>query len=227
MQQRLIMSFEYGLLSRGSSNQVCIVALTACILEMSSSMYRLLPDVLLNLSKLTATAVIATPVLEFLSTLISLPKVFSSFNTDQYMSVFAITLPYTNPFKFNHYIVSLAHHVIIMWFLKCRLTSRREFVKFIAKGLNSNVLKPFEEGNFRKRDSQELASLNQDSSGRQRSTSLKEKSQEGPRKRHGTGVVSRPTITNSALEKPGPDEKQLLMTFHKELTETCLDLMAR
>jgi tuberous sclerosis protein 2 len=51
--------------------------------------------------------------------------VFASFNNDQYMSVFAITLPYTNPFKFNQYTVSLAHHVIIMWFLKCRLTSRK------------------------------------------------------------------------------------------------------
>ena len=42
--------------------------------------------------------------------------------------MFAITLPYTNPFKFNHYTVSLARHVIIMWFLKCRLTQRKDFV---------------------------------------------------------------------------------------------------
>ena len=117
---------------------------------------------MLNLSKISATVHIAIPVLEFLSTLISLPKVrllkvfeklnvaekvlrlywyffsrnqvFASFNNDQYMSVFAITLPYTNPFKFNHYTVSLAHHVIIMWFLKCRLSSRKDFVKFIVKG---------------------------------------------------------------------------------------------
>ena len=35
---------------------------------------------------------------------------------------------YTNPFKFNLYTVSLARHVIIMWFLKCRLTQRKDFV---------------------------------------------------------------------------------------------------
>ena len=87
-----------------------------------------LPDVLLNLSKISATVHIAIPMLEFLSTLISLPKVFASFSTEQFLSVFAITLPYTNPFKFNHYTVSLAHHVIIMWFLKCRLTQRKDFV---------------------------------------------------------------------------------------------------
>ena len=72
--------------------------------------------------------------LEFLSTLISLPKVFASFSTEQFLSVFTIILPYiqcrayTNPFKFNHYTVSLARHVIIMWFLKCRLTQRKDFV---------------------------------------------------------------------------------------------------
>ena len=56
-------------------------------------------------------------------------KVFASFSTEQFLSVFAITLPYTNPFKFNHYTVSLSQHVIIRWFLKCRLTQKKDFVK--------------------------------------------------------------------------------------------------
>jgi len=222
MQKRLIRCFEYGLIT-SKCNQVCIVALTACILEMSGSMYTLIPEVLLNLSKISATVHIAIPVLEFLSTLISLPKVFASFNTEQFLSVFAITLPYTNPFKFNHYTVSLAHHVIIMWFLKCRLSQRKDFVKFIIKGLNSNVLQPFEEGNFRKVDSgTSLASLNQDSSNRKRSSSLKEETT-SRRVRHNTGVPSRPTVNRLS----GPDERQALLTFHQELTETCVDLMAR
>lgn len=61
-----------------------------------------------------------------------LPKVYANFVGDQYMSVFAIALPYTSPFKYNHYTVSLAHHVIAVWFLKCRLPFRRDFVKFIT-----------------------------------------------------------------------------------------------
>jgi len=222
MQKRLIKCFEYGLLT-SKCNQVCIVALTSCILEMSGSMYTLIPEVLLNLSKISSTVNIAIPVLEFLSTLVSLPKVFASFNTEQFLSVFAITLPYTNPFKFNHYTVSLAHHVIIMWFLKCRLGHRKDFVKFIIKGLSSNVLQPFEEGNFRKVDSgSSLASLNQDSSNRKRSSSLKEETT-SRRVRHNTGVPSRPTVNRLS----GPDERQALLTFHQELTETCVDLMAR
>ena len=111
LKSQLIRCFECGLGSR-TSNQGCIVALTAFIFQMSGSMYKLLPDVLLNLSKISATVHIAIPMLEFLSTLISLPKVFASFSTEQFLSVFAITLPYTNPFKFNHYTVSLTHHVV-------------------------------------------------------------------------------------------------------------------
>lgn len=67
------------------------------------------------------------------SVLSRLPKVFSNFVADQYMAVFAITLPYTNPFKYNHYTVSLAHRVIAIWFLKCRTSFRRNFVEFIHK----------------------------------------------------------------------------------------------
>lgn len=57
---------------------------------------------------------------------------FASFIGEQYMAVFAILLPYTNPFKYNHYTVSLAHHVIAVWFLKCRLPYRKDFVRFIT-----------------------------------------------------------------------------------------------
>lgn len=68
------------------------------------------------------------------------------------MSVFAILLPYTNPFKYNHYTVSLAHHVIAVWFLKCRLPFRRDFVKFITTvGISLNVnqsLQIFKEAYF-------------------------------------------------------------------------------
>ena len=50
---------------------------------------------LLNLSKISAMVHIAILMLEFLSKLISLPKVFASFSTEQFLSVFAIILPYS------------------------------------------------------------------------------------------------------------------------------------
>ena len=113
---------------------------------MKASMRTLISNLLLNLSKISATKSIATPMLEFLSTLIRLPELFNSFIDTNYMSVFAITLPYTNPLRFDEYTVALAHHVIVMWFLKCRLAFRQNFVQFIISGLNNNVLINFEEG---------------------------------------------------------------------------------
>lgn len=49
------------------SSKHCIAALTICTLEMREVMVKLLPEVLLNLSKISATVHIAIPVLEFLS----------------------------------------------------------------------------------------------------------------------------------------------------------------
>lgn len=58
---------------------------------------------------------------------------FRNFTETQCMYVFAITLPYTNPYRFNHYIVSLAHHVLAGWFLKCRLPIRKGLVDYVVK----------------------------------------------------------------------------------------------
>lgn len=66
------------------------------------------------------------------SALTQLPMVYASFVDKQYLSIFAITSPFTNPFKYNHYTVSLAHYVIGVWFLKCRLPIRINSVAFIT-----------------------------------------------------------------------------------------------
>lgn len=79
--------------------KTCVVALTISALEMKETMYKLLPGVLLSLSKISATVSIAPNILEFLSTLNRLPEVYSSFVEEQYLSIFAITLPFINPFK--------------------------------------------------------------------------------------------------------------------------------
>ncbi|XP_055937007.1 tuberin-like isoform X2 [Argiope bruennichi] len=137
VQRILNLCLQSGLVSR--SAKICMEGLTLCLMEMQDCMVKLLPDILLQLSKISATKLVAVPVLEFLSNLIRLPDLYVSFVEDQYMSIFAIALPYTNPFKFNQYTVALAHHVLSMWFLKCRIPFRRDFAKFIAKGLRSNL----------------------------------------------------------------------------------------
>ncbi|RZC31903.1 tuberin [Asbolus verrucosus] len=214
-QQLLINTLTKCTGSDPRSSRQNINSLTICMVDMRETMMKLLPDVLLRLSKISATNYIAMPVLEFLSTLSQLPNVYANFVGDQYMAVFAIALPYTNPFKYDHYVVSLAYHVISVWFLKCRLPFRRDFVKFIVSGLQTNVMVPFQELNQFKLS---LSHLNQDSSDRKRSSSLTE---QGSRK-----SAKPESSTKSTFIQKTPRDKTML-TFYEELNETCIDLMAR
>ncbi|XP_064629998.1 tuberin-like isoform X3 [Lineus longissimus] len=214
---QLIRCLEFGLISRCA--KVSISAMTVCMLEMQDTMMRQIPSVLLKLSKTSSTVSVASPKLEFLSSLIRLPKLYTNFVEEQYMSIFAIALPYTNPFKFGHYTVSLAHHLIAMWFLKCRLPFRKTFVTYINRNLRANVLNQFEET-----AKLNLAMMNQDSSDRRRLRSVGESSYKRKPMRP-VSVAGHMAGQRQDSEPQFPNEE--MSTFHKELTETCLDMMAR
>ncbi|XP_065337125.1 tuberin [Cloeon dipterum] len=207
MQQKIVKCLQLGLTTTIKCAIDCMSALTLCTLDMQETMYKLLPEVLLKLSKISTTVHMAIPMLEFLSTLTRLPKVFASFVYDQYLSVFAIALPYTNPFKFSHFVVSLAHHVIAVWFFKSRMPFRSKLVGYIIKGLKNNLT------------GETIGSrpdmVNEDSSNRRRSSSLTEQGS-----RH-----HKEQLRQRVETKPAIDETMML--FHTELTETCIDMMSR
>ncbi|TNN69438.1 Tuberin [Liparis tanakae] len=203
--RELVQCLETGLIYRCAKQ--CVVALTMCTVEMPDIMIKLLPALIVKLTHISATVAMASPMLEFLSTLVRLPHLYANFVAEQYVSVFAISLPYTNPSKFNQYIVSLAHHVIAMWFIRCRLPFRKDFVQYITKGLRSNALLPFDDGH-------------EQSSFRARSTSLNER----PKRMHTSTTTC---SLGSADENAATQADEGLKTVHLELTETCLDMMAR
>ncbi|XP_072318381.1 tuberin isoform X2 [Eucyclogobius newberryi] len=251
-QRELVQCLETGLIYRCAKQ--CVVALTMCTVEMPDIMIKLLSALIVKLTHISATVAMASPMLEFLSTLVRLPHLYANFVAEQYVSVFAISLPYTNPSKFNQYIVSLAHHVIAMWFIRCRLPFRKDFVQYITKGLRSNALLPFD-------DSHEQSSF------RARSTSLNERpkslraakvakaaavavaNSQSPVKElrdksamdafrsrsisvsdHAVRRMHTSTTTcslGSADENSVTQADEGLKTVHLELTETCLDMMAR
>uniref|UniRef100_A0A8C2KZ71 Tuberin n=1 Tax=Cyprinus carpio TaxID=7962 RepID=A0A8C2KZ71_CYPCA len=204
-QRELVQCLEKGLIYRCAKQ--CVVALTMCTVEMPDIMIKLLPALIVKLTHISATVAMASPMLEFLSTLVRLPHLYANFVAEQYVSVFAISLPYTNPSKFNQYIVSLAHHVIAMWFIRCRLAFRKDFVQYITKGLRSNALLPFDD-------------THEQSSFRARSTSLNER----PKRMQTSSTTC---SLGSADENAVMQADDALKTVHLELTETCLDMMAR
>ncbi|XP_071461725.1 tuberin isoform X3 [Marmota flaviventris] len=207
-QREMVYCLEQGLIYRCASQ--CVVALAICSVEMPDIIIKALPVLVVKLTHISATASMAVPLLEFLSTLARLPHLYRNFAAEQYASVFAISLPYTNPSKFNQYIVCLAHHVIAMWFIRCRLPFRKDFVPYITKGLRSNVLLSFD-------DTPEKDSF------RARSTSLNERP-----KRFGRIQTSLTSASlGSADENSMAQADDNLKNLHLELTETCLDMMAR
>ncbi|KAL1004888.1 hypothetical protein UPYG_G00051850 [Umbra pygmaea] len=261
-QRELVQCLEMGLIYRCAKQ--CVVALTMCTVEMPDIMIKLLPSLIVKLTHISATVAMATPMLEFLSTLVRLPHLYANFVAEQYVSVFAISLPYTNPSKFNQYIVSLAHHVIAMWFIRCRLPFRKDFVQYITKGLRSNALMPFDDtheaqSSFRARSTslnerpkslraakmarahqqqqqaamaagvvastsspvKELRDLSAVDAFRSRSISV---SEHAVRRMHTSTTTS---SLGSADENAGAQADDGLKTVHLELTETCLDMMAR
>ncbi|XP_062133679.1 tuberin isoform X1 [Drosophila sulfurigaster albostrigata] len=207
---KIIAALKSRILTGTYSASVCINTLTILMLEMPDALMRTLPDVLLQMSRMSDTNTVAIPVLEFLSLLIHLSNhLFSNFTPKQNMYVFALSLTYTKPHRYDHYTVSLAHHVIAGWFLKCKLEQRRNFVGYIKSSMQSNAQMLYN-------DIVNINSLNvnEDSSNRKRSTSLTER---GSRNSAATRNDSemRPLMNNS------------LRTFHAELAETCFDFLER
>ncbi|XP_036890568.1 tuberin isoform X1 [Sturnira hondurensis] len=248
-QREMVYCLEQGLIYRCASQ--CVVALAVCSVEMPDIMVKALPILVVKLTHISATASMAIPLLEFLSTLARLPHLYRNFAAEQYASVFAISLPYTNPSKFNQYIVCLAHHVIAMWFIRCRLPFRKDFVPFITKGLRSNVLLSFddtpEKDSFRARSTslnerpKSLRIARPPKQGLNNSPPVKEfkessaadafrcrsisVSEHVVRSRIQTSLTS--ASLGSADENSMAQADDNLKTLHLELTETCLDMMAR
>ncbi|XP_073839436.1 TSC complex subunit tuberin [Musca autumnalis] len=215
-QYKIIEVLKIGILS-GIAN-ICINTMTTIILEMPEALMRKLPDILLQMSKMSDTPAVAISVLEFLSILSRLPNdLFTNFTPRQYMYVFAISLAYTKPHRYDHYIVSLAHHVIAGWFLKCKLELRKNCVTYIISSIQSNASMLYEDINKLSRNiqRQDLNSLNEDSSNRKRSTSLTERGSRNTSAMGRSDSEMRPLMTAS------------LKSFHAELAETCIDFLAR
>ncbi|XP_055460727.1 tuberin isoform X2 [Psammomys obesus] len=247
-QREMVYCLEQGLIYRCASQ--CVVALAICSVEMPDIIIKALPVLVVKLTHISATASMAIPLLEFLSTLARLPHLYRNFAAEQYASVFAISLPYTNPSKFNQYIVCLAHHVIAMWFIRCRLPFRKDFVPYITKGLRSNVLLSFddtpEKDSFRARSTslnerpKSLRIARAPKQGLNNSPPVKEFKEscaaEAFRCRSisvSEHVVGRIQTSLTSASLGSADENSMaqaddnLKNLHLELTETCLDMMAR
>jgi hypothetical protein len=116
--------------------RVCLEALTVAIYELHETHKpKIFADILIKLSQISSFINGAQGLLELLSNMTELPKLFDSgsLTNKEYIAVAAIAIKYTDPLKFNSYIILLAHYVICIWFLKCKGEIRKAFAAFARK----------------------------------------------------------------------------------------------
>lgn len=94
VQHALVCCLEAGLVSKCA--HTCVSSLSLCSLELQPTMTHLLPRVLQRMLQVAATPPLALTVLEFLSSLIPIPSLYSGFVDRDYLSVFSIAIPYTD-----------------------------------------------------------------------------------------------------------------------------------
>lgn len=217
---------------------ICVQTFTILLMERCDIFERQLAEILLSISKVSDSPRVSIPILEFMSTITHLPYSFTNLNQKQFSYVFATCLPYTSPHRYDHYTVSLAHHIIASWFLKSRLQWRKKYADYIIEGIAKNIDKSMVDAKQQQLQKQaphdgdkellptNLALMNEDSSNRKRSSSLTEPSR-------------RRDVNNQQIRSKQLDFKQQqrsgtqnspgfdMHNFHIELIETCIDFMAR
>lgn len=207
---------------------ICVQAFTTLLFEKCEIFERQLADIILTITKVSDTVNVALPILEFLSTLAHIPYSFTNLSQKQFSYVFATCLPYTSPARYDHYIVSLAHHIIASWFLKSRIQWRKGYADYIIEGIAKNIDKSLKDAKIQQK--QALADdgkdfpVNEDSSSRKRSSSLTEQSSRRREVNNSQVLKMKQRIQNSHNAAANNFD---MHSFHIELIETCIDFMAR
>ena len=115
---------------------VCLDALTVAIYELHDKLKpNVFANILIKLSQNITSNSNTSSLLELLSNMTELSKLFDAgaFTDKEYIAVAAIAIRFTDPLKFNSYIILLAHYVICIWFLKCKGDIRRAYADFARK----------------------------------------------------------------------------------------------
>lgn len=208
---------------------ICVQAFTTLLFEKCEIFERQLADIILTITKVSDTVNVALPILEFLSTLAHLPYSFTNLSQKQFSYVFATCLPYTSPARYDHYIVSLAHHIIASWFLKSRIQWRKGYADYIIEGIAKNIDKSLEDAKMQQMkqattDDGKDFPVNEDSSLRKRSSSLTEQSSRRREVNNPQVLKMKRKIQNAQNAAANNFD---MHSFHIELIETCIDFMAR
>ncbi|RNA02311.1 tuberin isoform X5, partial [Brachionus plicatilis] len=137
-QENILQNLASGI--HASRNLFCLEILTIAMTEMHETNANQCAELLLKLSQFSSSLAIAQPILELLSTISDFKKLHSVCATKEFIAVSATAIKYIDPFKFNPFIVLMAHYVLCAWFIKCKPESRKSYASFTSRGLYQEVI---------------------------------------------------------------------------------------
>jgi hypothetical protein len=217
-QEMLLQTFATGISSNRS--RFCLETLTIAISEMHETNARVCTDILVKLSQYSPSQNMAQPVLELLSTISDLKKLDSTlFGRKEFIAVSAIAIKYTDPLKFNPFIILLAHYVICIWFIKCKQDFRKNYASFTCKGLYQEVIVQLDRLNKSKKDSKSPSRQSSSDETKQRSMTINTVLNATNTANNNDNDLNKPFLPKTVLN-------ETMKVFYRELVEITLDFMS-
>jgi hypothetical protein len=179
-------------------------------------------EILLKLSQFSPSQTMAQSVLELLSTISDLKKLDSAiFGRKEFIAVSAIAIKYTDPLKFNPFIILLAHYVICIWFIKCKQDFPKNYASFTCKGLYQEVIFQLDRLNKSKKDSKSPSRQSSDDNAqtnKQRAMTISNVPN--------SSISLDQSASASVLLQAKTSLTETMKVFYRELVEITLDFMS-
>ena len=135
-----------GLNGQPSTIIGCLRALTICAFELTSSLKRTFPLLLVKLSQIMSNPVMAVHILNFLSITGSISELHANLREDDFKMIFGVALQYlqhhnrpgaipTISWAMSQHVRMISFNVVYVWFLSVRLSDRPRHIPYITKQL--------------------------------------------------------------------------------------------
>ena len=135
-----------GLNGQPSTIIGCLRALTMCAFELTSSLKRTFPLLLVKLSQIMSNPIMAAHILNFLSITGSIRELHANLREDDFKMIFGVALQYlqhhnrpgatpTVSWAMSQHVRMISFNVVYVWFLSVRLSDRPRHIPYITKQL--------------------------------------------------------------------------------------------
>eukprot|EP00116_Pleurobrachia_bachei_P006616 sb/3466878/ len=137
--RKILKSLISGLTDKNAT-KICIEGLIIATMEMTPLVKpSFIYNIIRNIAQIAAGRHLAIATLSFLSVVSLNPQLYRDFTEEEYKVVISVILPYTDPVKYDVYVIHFAHVVVCNWYVRCHYKHRPAFKDYILSQLRSAV----------------------------------------------------------------------------------------